>query len=143
MDEYIFSAVKFDDSVRQVIHTLQDLLKSADGCNAKVYETHAGKQAHAALIGPSEKHKKAQYLFLNIFPASGSLRLCRRWGGGRPKGQTEIHLGSNFSAWEPLKKRLQEWSLDPKQSRQPKPTHEFGDGIALPGGLPETNHSKF
>jgi hypothetical protein len=42
-----------------------------------------------------------------------------------------------------LEKALNEWALDPKLPKKPKAQYDYGDGVALPGGLPETNHAKF
>jgi hypothetical protein len=58
-------------------------------------------------------------------------------------GELEILIDHAFTAWSLFEKTVKEWSLDPKRIKKPKVSRDFGDGIALPGGLPETNPSKF
>lgn len=141
----IFISVGFDKSLEPVFQQVRNLIESADGCDAKLYKPPIMKQARAAHIPPgADGKKKAQQVFAVIEPRRGSMLILRRRKGRsqNPKARWKIRIDSKFSDWDGLQKLLAEWSLDPKLPRKPKVTHDFGDGRALPGGLPETNHSK-
>jgi hypothetical protein len=145
-DDNVFTSVGFNKSLEAVFQQLRNLIESTDGCNAKVYKPRGMKQARAAHIAPgADGRKKAQHVFAMIDPRKGSMLISRRRKGRsrNPKSPWRISLDSQFSDWDSLKRLLQEWSLDPKLPKKPKVSHDFGDGVALPGGLPETNHSKF
>jgi hypothetical protein len=86
----------------------------------------------------------AKQVFLMVKPRRHEMVLLRRrFRKRKPKNEWLIEVASNFSDWSGLKARLKEWSLDVKEPKRPKPAHEWGDGHALPGGLPETNRAKF
>ena len=67
----------------------------------------------------------------------------RRFRKKKPKNEWLIEVGAGFSDWDGLEAALKEWSNDVKVPIKPKTALEWGDGHALPGGLPETNRSKF
>lgn len=142
----VFTSVGFDKSLETVFQRVRNIIESADGCNGKVYKPPRMRQARAAQIAPgADGRKKAQQVFAVIDPRRGSMLISRRRKGRsqNPKAPWRVSVDAEFSDWAGLQKRLREWSLDPKLPRNPPVTREFGDGISIPGGLPETNHSKF
>jgi hypothetical protein len=104
------------------------------------------KEVRASHIPPVYSGKnRAQQVFLMIRKRGNAIVLLRRrrFRLDKPKEQWEILMGSDFSDWSQLKKIIKLWSLDPKLPAKPKIRRDFGDGIALPGGRPESNRSKF
>ena len=145
-DNEIFSEVGFDRSLRDAFNRICAFIASADGCNAGVYKPPKMSQMRAAHVLPGEGgRKKANQVFLIVEPRiSGMvLKRRRRFGKGRHDPECRIEVEANFSNWVGLEAKLKEWSFDVKGQTKPKTSLEWGDGHALPGGLPETNRSKF
>jgi hypothetical protein len=145
-DEDVFLKVGFDKEFEPAFRRICAFIRSIDGCNADVYKPPTLKEARAAHNPPAKSgKKKAQQVFLIIHRRKGAMLLRRRlrYRLGKPKDQQEIRVDSGFTDWAQLERTVREWSHDPKQSPKPKPERDFGDGVALPGGLPETNRSRF
>jgi hypothetical protein len=144
-DNEIFSKVGFDKSLRDAFHRICAFIASADGCDAGVYKPPNMKQMRAAHVSPGEGGRKiAKQVFLMVKPRRHEMVLLRRrFRKRKPKNEWLIEVGSNFSDWARLEAKLKEWSHDWEGPRKPKTALEWGDGHALPGGLPETNRSKF
>ena len=144
-DGNIFLTAGFDPSLAEVFCKLRSLIEEPEGCNAKVYKPTNMRQARAAHIAPGEAGTKARKVFLMISPRKKGMALERRrqFRAKKPKDQYYVKMDNKFSDWNELSKTLKEWSLDPVSPKKPKHEIEFGDGHALPGGLPETNRSKF
>jgi hypothetical protein len=146
VEDSIFAKVGFSESMKAHFVRLANFIEDERGCNASVYKPPNMKEARAAHVPPIKSgKKKAQQVFLMIRPRRDALQLKRRDRNnqGKPKSQMIFTLTPDFSDWELLERTMMEWSLDPKQPRRPKDEWDYGDGVALPGGLPETNPSKF
>ena len=145
-DNEIFSRVGFDQSLRDAFNRICAFIASADGCNAGVYKPPNMRQMRAARVLPGESgRKKANQVFLIVEPRIHGmvLKRRRRSGKGRYDPDCRMEVGANYSDWARLGAKLKEWSHDWERPRKPKTALEWGDGRALPGGLPETNRSKF
>jgi len=141
----IFSRAGFDNSLEPAFQRIRQFIEAPNGCNAKLYKPPKMKQARAAHIAPGENGVKARQVFVMIHPRKNAMLVLRRapYRKGKPKDQGQLLIDSAFSEWERLERSLREWSFDPRQPKKPKVSFDFGDGKALAGGLPETNHSKF
>lgn len=142
----IFSKAGFDRSLRDSFNRICAFIASADGCNAGIYKPPHMNQMRAAHVLPGEGgRKKANQVFLIVEPRIHGmvLKRRRRFGKGRYDPDCRKEVGANYSDWARLEASLKEWSYDVKRPTKPKTALEWGDGHALPGGLPETNRSKF
>lgn len=145
-DNEIFSMVGFDESLRDAFNRICAFIDSGDGCNAGIYKPPHMRQMRAAHVVPGEDGRKiAKQVILKVEPRIRGMVLTRRrrLRKVRQVHEWRIEADLNFSKWAELEARLKEWSLDVKGPTKPKTALEWGDGHALPGGLPETNRSKF
>ena len=145
-DNEIFSKVGFDQSLRDAFNRICDFIAATDGCNAGIYKPPHMRQMRAAHVLPGEGgRKKANQVFLIVEPRIHGmvLKRRRRFGKGRHDPDCRKEVDANYSDWARLEAKLKEWSHDWEGSTKPKTALEWKDGHALPGGLPETNRSKF
>jgi hypothetical protein len=142
----IFSRVGFDPSLRDVFNRICVFIESADGCDARVYRPPNMRQMRAAHVLPGDGGwKKASQVFLMIDSRLHGmvLRRRRRFGKAKDDRDCRIEVAKGLSNSTRIEASLKEWSHDWDGPRKPKTAFEWGDGDALPGGLPETNRSKF
>jgi hypothetical protein len=145
-DNSIFSQVGFDKSLQGAFTRICDFVRAADGCNAGIYKPPRMGHMRVAHVLPGEGgRKKAKQFFLMVAPRRHKILLLRRkpFRIGKPEEEGRIEVGKDFSDWVRLEAKLKEWSQDWNEPAKPKPAVEWGDGHALPGGLPETNRAKF
>ena len=140
-----FSRVGFDPSLRDVFKRICDFIASADGCNAGTYKPPHMKQIRAAHVLPGAGRKIASQVFLIAEPRTHGivLKRRRRFGKGKNDPECRREVDENFQNWAGLEAGLKEWSHDWNKPKKPKTALEWGDGHALPGGLPETNRRRF
>jgi hypothetical protein len=146
MADTLFQNVGFDDSLNDQFERIREFIETPAGCNASVYKPDNMHQARAAHIPPGVKgRKKAQQVFAEIRPRRNAIQVARRRTPRKrnPGARWQFWVDRGFNEWDALEKALKEWSLDPKPPKKPKAQYDYGDGVALPGGLPETNHAKF
>jgi hypothetical protein len=146
VDNEIFAQVGFDQSLRGAFDRICAFIASADGCNAGIYKPPRMGHVRVAHVLPGEGgRKKAKQFFLMVAPRRHKILLLRRkpFRIGKPEEEGRIEVGKDFSDWIRLEAKLKEWSQDWKEPTKPKAAIEWGDGHALPGGLPETNRAKF
>lgn len=144
--DQIFKEIGYPESSRTTFNQLCNLIEAKDGgCNAHVYKPPKMKEARAALIPPGAKGVRAWQVFARIKPTTEGLVITRprRFCKGKAESECRVCLGSDGSGWDGAKSALLQWCLDPIEPKKAATLIEFGDGHALPGGLPETNHSKF
>jgi hypothetical protein len=144
-DNEVFSKVGFDPSLRDAFNRICAIIESTNGCNARLYKPPHMKQMRAAHVAPGDGGRKiAKQVFLMVNPRIHEMVLLRRrFRKKKPRNEWLIKVDADFSQWAGLEVALKEWSHDVKVPIKPKTVLEWGDGHALPGGLPETNRTKF
>ena len=146
MNADIFSEVGFKPELRPVFERLRECIESEQGCGGHVYKCPNMREVRGAHVAPGATgRKRAVGVFVWIQPRKNSIYLYRPYSRrlGRSREEREIELKSDFRDWPDLRKRLSEWCLDRKPHSKGRTEIEFGDGKALPGGLPETNRARF
>lgn len=141
----IFVEIGFDEALWTSFDKLCDHIEAAEGCKGHVYKPPKMKEARASHILPGISGPHARQVFARIRPTRAGMVITRprQFSKGKAGSECHIFLAPDGSGWEDAKSALLQWSLDPKQPKKATKMIEFGDGHALPGGLPETKHSKF
>jgi len=142
-DNEIFSKVGFDPSLRGAFNRICAFIENS--CDARIYKPPHMKQMRAAHVAPGDGGRKiAKQVFLMVKPRRHEMVLLRgRFRKKKPRNEWLIEVDADFSGWAGLEAALKEWSHDRNIPKKPKTAIEWGDGHALPGGLPETNRHRF
>jgi hypothetical protein len=141
----LFASVEFDPISEPMFMRIAAMIESNLTCSAKLYKPPHMNQIRAAHFAPGETQEKAKNVFLLVDKRRGGLTVWsrRRLTGGRPKSETMKVIKENFQDWNELEIHIKQLCALAKDPRAPRTEWDFGDGIALPGGLPETNRRKF
>jgi len=141
----IFEEIGFAEALWTSFDKLCDHIENAEGCKGSVYKTQKMAELRAAHIPPGVNGSRAVQVFARIKPTNGGIAIIRprRFCKGKAESECRVFLGSDGSGWDAASSALLQWRLDPMEPQKAPKMVEFGDGHALPGGLPETNHSKF
>jgi hypothetical protein len=113
-------------------------------CGGSLYPLPRLRQVRAAYDAPVGDHNAK-----GVFIISKNHKDCieilppKRLWKDKAKSELAITICASFNDWDRLKERVREWSQQVKSNKKPPTSREKGDGFAISGGLPMTNHSKF